>query len=201
MEQKDLCVGKKVILVVASQGFDFDEYQITKDMLQRVGVKVITASNKNGGAVAQDKRTTLVDIHLNNIKLSDYDGIFFIGGLGVVKIPESESPHEGLNAQNCLDIPISYGLISQAKKLDIPYGAIGMAVRILVKGYGLQGKAATGWNGDLALTPMLLFFGGKDKIDHEMVVNDFVVTARDASASTLFADGIIRVLRKKALGA
>ncbi len=81
--------GKKIILVIASEGFQPIEYLITKKALEKVGVIVITASDKLGGAVATDRSTTPVDISIDQIRIQDYNGIFFIGGSGNSYLPRS----------------------------------------------------------------------------------------------------------------
>lgn len=176
--------GKKIILVIASNGFQPVEYSITKEHLRKQGAIIITASNKPGGAVATDNTTTPVDITLDALTLDKYDGIFFIGGNG---------------ALTNLDNSTSYSLISQAKKLHIPYGAICIATRILAKGYGLEGKRATGWNEDLALNVLYPSFGAT-LVDHPIVTDGLVVTAVGPDDAPLFAQGIQRVLTKKILG-
>lgn len=175
--------GKKVIFVIASNGFQEVEYGIPKALLEAEGIKVVTASNKPGGAIAGDGTTTPVDITLDKINLPDYDGIFFIGGSGALEN---------------LDNSTSYHLISQAKKHEIPYGAICISSRILAKAYGLEGKKATGWNGDNALPT--IFAGFNITLEpHDIVTDGYVVTASGPEAAEKFAEGIMRVLRKKVL--
>ncbi len=175
--------GKKVVLVVASNGYQAIEYGVPKRILEQMGIKVITASDKPGGAVASDKSTTPVDITIDKLNVLDYDGIFFIGGPG---------------AMECLDNSTSYHIASQAKKHKIPYGAICVSPRILAKAKMLEGKKATGWDGDNALETI---FKGNDVIytKHDMVTDGLVVTAIGPKSAELFAEGIIRVLTKKLL--
>ena len=174
--------GKKVVFIVASNGYHEIEYGIPKAILEQSGVKVITASDKPDGAVAKDKSTTPVDITLDKIKVTDYDGIFFIGGPG---------------ALDCLDNSTSYHIISEAKKHEIPYGAICISPRILAKAYGLQGKRATGWNGDNALETIFKSFDVTYVTRDNVVVDGLVVTATGPKAAKEFAQGIMQVLAKK----
>ncbi len=176
--------GKKIILVVASDGYQPIEYSVTKRMLENQGIKVITASNLPGGAVASDLSTTNVDVALDKITISEYDGIFFIGGPGAMK-------H--------LDNPNSYHILSQAKKLEIPYGGICIAPRILAKAYALEGKKATCWNDDNATAPIFDGFHVINEMKHDVVTDGLVVTANGPHVADQFAQGIIRVLTKKAL--
>jgi protease I len=179
-----LLLGKKVALIIASTGYQPLEYQVPKDILTANGITVITASDKKGGAVASDgSTTTVVDVTIDTLKASDYDGIFFIGGPG---------------ALTCLDNSHSYHIISQAMKLGIPYGAICISPRILAKAHALVGKKATGWDEDNAL--QTIFEGHGVLYERKDIVTDgLVVTAKNPAAAELFADGIMRVLTKVAL--
>ncbi len=176
--------GMKVLFVIASDGYQQVEYGVPKKILQEAGITVITASDKPGGAVAKDKSTTSVDIELDKVNIKDYDGIFFIGGSGSLE-------H--------LDIPISHKLVSEAKNLGIPYGAICSSVRILAKAGVLQGKKATGWDGDKALRGILEGFGATYEEGKSMVTDGLVVTANGPAAAGQFAQGIMRVLTKEKL--
>lgn len=176
--------GKKVLFIIASDGFQPIEYGVPKKILEQQGIQVITASDKPGGAVASDKSTALVDITLDQINATDYDGIFFIGGPG---------------AMEHLDNPTSYHIACEARKHTIPYGAICISTRILAKAYALEGKKATGWDDDNALKTILV--GNSAIYDKKDIVTDgLVVTATGPKTAELFADGILRVLTKKALG-
>ena len=177
--------GKKIVLIIANEGYQSTEYGIPKQLLREANAQVITASNKPGGAIAQDQSTTKVDITLNYLDthVTDYDGIFFIGGPGALEN---------------LDNSTSYSIIAQTKKHNIPYGAICVAPRILAKGYGLEGKKATGWNNDNALETILTGFGAI-YTPHPIVTDGLVVTASGPEAAKEFAEGIIRVITKKEL--
>lgn len=184
MEHKKYLKGKKVVFVIASNGYQPIEYGTPKAILQEYGIKVITASDKPGGAVASDGSTTAVDITIDQLNPTNYDGIFFIGGPG---------------AMECLDNSISYRIASEAKKHAIPYGAICIAPRILAKANALAGKKATGWNDDMALETILRGNGAEYAKGHDIVTDGLVVTAVGPKAAEQFADGIMRVLTKKAL--
>ncbi|MGE0207023.1 MAG: DJ-1/PfpI family protein [Candidatus Babeliales bacterium] len=185
MEHKEYLKGKKVVFIIASNGYQPIEYGVPKKILESYGIKVITASDKPGGAVASDQSTTLVDSTLDKLKPTDYDGVFFIGGPG---------------AMDCLDNSISYKIASEAKKHAIPYGAICIAPRILAKANALAGKKATGWDDDLALETIFKGNGVEYAKGHDICTDGLVVTAVGPKAAELFAQGIMRVLTKKALG-
>lgn len=176
--------GKKVVLVIASEAFQPIEYGVTKDVLEEAGVKVITASDRAGGAVGTDNSVTPVDISIDELNMADYDGFFLIGGNG---------------AMEKLDNGTVYKLINQAIKRHIPYGAICIATRILAKANAIHGKEATGWNGDNALLAIYNAHNVK-LIDKDVVIHGLLVTAVGPSAAELFGKAIIRTLEKVALG-
>ena len=176
--------GKKVVFVIADEGFQQVEYGVPKGILEAEGIKVITASNKPGGAVAVDNSTTPVDITLDQLNVADYDGIFFIGGGG---------------AMDNLDHDLSYKIINEARRLNIPFGAICISTRILAKAGALVGVKVTGWDDDNALETILK--GNKAIYEKAPIVTDgLVVTATGPQSAKEFAEGIKRVLTKKALG-
>jgi protease I len=173
--------GMKVILVVAHTGFQQVEYSVPKQLLEEHGVIVITASDEDGGALAKDEKTIAhVDITLDKITMKDYQGIFFIGGPG---------------AMDHLDNPKSQFLISEAKRLKIPYGAICISVRILAKAWALKGIRATGWDEDKALRGILEGFGAIYDSSKDVVIDDIVVTAVGPSVAKKFGQAILQVLR------
>lgn len=176
--------GKKVVLIVASEGYQPLEYEITKNELEANDIEVLTASDRAGGAVATDGSTTPVDFTIDQLNVGSYHGIFFIGGSG---------------ALDCLDHSTSYHLIAQAKDRKVPYGAICIATRILAKAGGLTGKKATGWDGDHALEVIYKLNGVTYEEGKEMVVDGLVVTAAGPKSAKEFSQGIIRVLTIKAL--
>ena len=181
---RDELKGKKVVLVIASEAFQPIEYGVTKDVLEEAGVTVITASDRAGGAVATDNSAVPVDISINDLKVTDYDGFFLIGGNG---------------AMITLDNGTVYKLIDQAVRHHIPYGAICIATRILAKSGSISGKQATGWNGDNAL---LAIYNAHDVklIDKDAVIDGILVTAVGPTGAELFGKAILRVLAKAALG-
>ncbi len=177
--------NKKVLLVVASVDYQPIEYGTPKKMLENAGITVITASDKPGAALAKDGSSTGVDITLNDINITNYDGIFFIGGPG---------------AESHLDTSVSYHLLSEARKHNIPYGAICWSVRILAKAWALQGKKATGWDGDEALRTILEGHGATYEEGKMVVTDGETATAIGPEAAEKFGQAIIRVLCKEELG-
>lgn len=172
---------KKILLVIAHQGYQPVEYGIPKRTLEQTGFIVTTASNKPGMATAKDTSTTKVDIVLDKVNAMDYDGIFFIGGPGALEN---------------LDNEVSYALINDAFRLGKIVGAICISTRILAAAGVLTAHAATGWDGDGRLADIYREYEVYYLPDQEVVTQGNIITATGPSAAQEFADQIIRMLTK-----
>lgn len=169
-----------VLLIVASQGYQPIEYGTPKKILESQGIKVITASNKPGIAVAADGSKTTVDITTDEVKADDYAGIFIVGGPG---------------AMEHLDNETTYKIVRDAAKLNKPFGSICVSTRILAKAGVLENKKVTGWDGDNELAGVLQ----KHKaiyIREKCVVDGNIVTATNPSAAQQFGQKIAELLKK-----
>jgi len=198
MSVDTLTKNKKIVLIIASQGYSHQQYTTVRKLLESDGIKVVVVSDRAGGATSQEGDTTLVECTLDNLQVGDYDGIFFIGGVGAIKLSPGHRSGSGERVCNCLDHDLSYTKICEAKKLKIPYGALDTSVRILAKCYALEGKKATGWDDDQILFGLLTGYGAQYQKDQDIVTDDLVVTARE-NAAEAFAEGIRRVLNRAAL--
>ncbi|MBU0963124.1 MAG: DJ-1/PfpI family protein, partial [Nanoarchaeota archaeon] len=74
--------NKRLLFVIAPKNFKDEEYYITKEILESMGIKIITASSSKE-AVSVAGRKQITDITLDQIN-TNYDGIVFIGGPGSV---------------------------------------------------------------------------------------------------------------------
>ncbi|MFH0857306.1 MAG: DJ-1/PfpI family protein [Candidatus Magasanikbacteria bacterium] len=171
----------KVILVIASVDFQPFEYAIPKKVLTENGYEVITVSDKNGNAYATDESLVLVDKKIDEIEITDYKGIFLIGGPGA---PEH------------LDTPKMKSILEEAKEREIPYGAICISPRILANAGVLDGKKATGWNGDHELGNVFRAHG-VEYVQNDVVVDGSVVTASGPRVAKEFGEAIVHVLQQK----
>ncbi len=169
---------KKVVLVVASNGFQQTEYHHTHAVLVKAGVQVTTASDKKGEAVAHDGSTVHVDMLIEDIQPALFDGVFFIGGRGALK---------------CLDTPVVHKLLNELMAVGKAYGAICIAPRILAQAQVLCGKKATGWDDD-GLTQAIFDACGVTFVHEPVVTDGNVVTANGPLAATDFGHAIVKVL-------
>lgn len=169
---------KKVVLLIAHEGYQQVEYGVTHEILASENIHVITASNQSGTAIAKDLSSTVVDLTVEQINAMHIDGLFIIGGPG---------------ALDCLDTHAVHTLLQQMMALKKPYGAICIAPRILVNANVLAGKKATGWDEDNNLAKI---FASHDVVyeHHPVVIDGNVVTAIGPEAAQAFAQAILKVV-------
>lgn len=173
-------MNSKVVLVVASVGFQPTEYSDTKNELERAGINVITASNVAGTAQSSKNSSVTVDLHIDQLDASAYDGIYLIGGPGALE-------H--------LDVPLIHSLMNECSTLGKSFGAICISPRILAKIGLLSGRNATGWDGDGKLAD---FFSKHNVhyVQKPVVADGSIVTADGPSAAQDFGKTIARIIKK-----
>src|SRR3989344_7866855 len=167
-----------VLFVIAHKGFHPIEYAEPKKIVEEAGFTVITASDQHGVATDKEGNTTPVDLALSQVAVTDYDGIFFIGGPGALE-------H--------LDNPQSYTIIKEALANHMPIGAICSSTRILARAHALTRKHATGWNGDHELEKIYEEYE-ITYIPEPVVMDDNVITAVGPSAAKTFGHEIVVLL-------
>lgn len=172
---------RKVLMLVAHEGYQQVEYLLPKKTLEHAGFTVVTASNKLGTATAKDKSQTNVDITIENAIASDYAAVIIVGGPGTL---------------DNLDNQITYQLITEAADLGKLIGAICIATRILANAGILTNIAATGWDGDGELAD-IYDEHGVTYIQAPVVNDQGIITATDPSAAQDFADAILSELKNK----
>ena len=169
---------KKVVLVIAYEGYQHIEYNETKKIVESAGIQIITASNKIGFALALNGSTTQVNTLIDTLQVQLYDGIFFIGGPTTL---------------HYLDNNASYRVLQKALQYNVAFGGICIATRILAYADVLSNKRATGWDEDNKL--------GSIYKDHDVlyvkepvVIDDRCVTATGPQAAQNFGYAIIKVV-------
>jgi len=173
---------KKVLFVVAHEGYQPVEYNEPKKIIEDSGFQVITACNKPGTATATDDSTTPVDVVLDNVNIDDYAGIIFIGGSGSL---------------DHLDNELSYRLIRKAMKNYKIVGAICVATRILAKAGALNEKNATGWDGDGLLDGIYTQYNVTYLPEVGVATDDITITARGPKVAKDFGKEIVDLLKRK----
>lgn len=169
---------KKVVFVVASEGYQQVEYNIPKKLLEQAGIIVVTASNKLAPAIAKDGSTTTVNYLIDEIPLDTIDGLFIVGGPGTMEHLNNSKMHE---------------LLKQAVTQNKKIGAICIASRILAEAGILTGKQATGWNGDNELPGIFKQYNVHYK-PQDVVRDDNILTATGPDAAREYGEQIISMI-------
>ena len=194
---------KKVVFVIASEGFQPIEYGDAKKALEVAGHQVVTVSDKAGVAVAGDGSEVKVDLtvrdlvanHLTPAPLlgkerATYDALFFIGGPGALAHLDNEESYKLLREWEKIGKP-DFAKATPGK----PYGAICISPRILAKAGVLQNKKATGWDNDGELAGILSALGA-EYVREPVVVDGNLITANGPSAAREWGETIAEMLNK-----
>lgn len=174
-------MAKKVLLIIASNGYQPVEYNEPRKLLEENGFEVFTASDKPGEAVASDGSAAVVNFTLDKVIPSRFDAVFVIGGPG---------------AMDCLDNEETYRIVQEADMhVDKLFGAICIAPRILANAGILQFRKVTGWDGDNELEKILNRVGAM-YVKAGVVVDDNLITATGPEAAKDFAEAIVKELKE-----
>lgn len=173
--------NKKVALIISFRDFRDKEYFLPKEILENFGVRVITVSNKEGIAIGADGGETKVDLVLEDLKVEEFDGIFFIGGPGALKNLDNET---------------SYRIAREAVEKGKTVGAICISPTILAKAGVLKGKRATVWTSPLDKTgEKALKENGAEFLKEDVVVDGRIITASGPEAAKVFGEKIVEALK------
>ena len=123
---------KRILAVIASNGYQDIEYETPKQILEDAGIEVVTASSEME-AKGKLGGMTYVDFLLDEISADDYEGIYFVGGPGCYEYFEDENALE---------------LARQFYKKNKLTAAICAAPSILANTGILKDKKATCWEGE-----------------------------------------------------
>lgn len=169
---------KKVLLIIAHNGFQPIEYGVAKNVLQAVGIQVMTASNLPGPAISSANEQVLVDIVLDDVKVADYNGIFFIGGPGALENLDNEK---------------SYRVIREAAGSGKIWGAICISPRILATAGVLKNEKVTGWDSDGELAGILEKVGA-EYVREPVVADGNLITGNGPAAAEEWGQKIAKAI-------
>lgn len=172
---------KRVLFIVAFNDFQDMEYKKTKQAIKDRGIKVEVCSSSIGTARGKFGGEIKIDILINDVDISVYEAIVFIGGPGAV---------EYLNSQD------AYAVCKQAVAQEKILAAICMAPQILAKSGVIKDKKATVFSSEADQSGVkILQEEGVKYMEKDIVEDGKFITANGPAA----AEGFGKVIAKKIL--
>ena len=165
---------KRVVMIIAFDGFRDEEYIEPKQVLEKAGIEVVTASSKVGVAKGKFGMKAKVDITLNDIKAADYDAVIYIGGPGSYDYREDPLAHK-----------IAQETIAQGKIL----AAICAAPGILANAGVLKGKKITMFTDDGSAAK-----GGATYTSKGVEIDGKIITADGPAHAKQFGEAIVKLI-------
>lgn len=166
---------KKIVMIIAPDGFRDEEYFEPKKVFEDAGVEVVTASK--GVSVAKGKlgATANVDMDISEVEVSDYDAIVFIGGPGTTIYFEDADAHR---------------IAKDAESAEKIVATICIAPSILANAGVLEGKKATVFSSESenVNSKSAGYTGNPVEVDGK------IVTGNGPGAATEFGKVIVNLL-------
>lgn len=168
--------GKRVLMVIASSQFRDEEYQKPRSILESAGVKVTVASSSLNEATGMLGLKVRPDILLKEAKMSQFDAVVFVGGMGATEYWEN---------------PTAHALAREAYQSGKLASAICLAPMTLANAGLLKGKKATIWPdaaGDFK-TKGVVYTGNKVEQDGK------IITGSGPEAAEEFGKALVEALK------
>ena len=166
---------KKAVFITAAEIFRDEEYFHPKEILEKAGIEVITASIKTGELKGKLGGKAISDMLIADIKTEDFDALVFIGGGG---------------ASVFFNNPIALKLVRDFYDEGKIVASICIAGIILANAGILKGKKAT------------VYIDGKDDLikggaiftGNSLELDGNVITANGPDSAKLFGTALAQAL-------
>ncbi|MDR2812012.1 MAG: DJ-1/PfpI family protein [Endomicrobium sp.] len=167
---------KRVVFITAPKVFRDEEYFKPKEILEKAGVEVITASIKIGKLTGRFGYKTISTVLISDINPSDFDAIIYVGGYGA-----------SVFFENKCTLQLANEFFNQNK----PLASICIAGVILANSGVLKGRKATVYiDGKEALIR-----SGADYTGNSLEVDGNIITANGPDAAEEFGKAIVKALQ------
>jgi protease I len=170
--------AKRVVLIIAHEGFRDEEYTEPHAVLEDQGFQVTVASSSLETATGMLGATVQPDILVSDIVVSDYAAIVFVGGPGAAEYWDDPTAHR-----------IAQEAVAQGKVL----AAICIAPVTLARAGVLQGKQATVFESATGEVEA----GGATCTGESVVRDGLIITANGPSAARQFGETIAAALEEQ----
>jgi protease I len=190
--------NKKIVIIVAFRDFRDEEYFVPKEILEKAGAEIKTASNRIGTAIGADGGEVKVDFLVSEINqaefddlqhksshnsiqsISFFDAVVFIGGPGCLENLDNESSYQ-----------VAKDTVLQGKVL----ASICISPVILAKAGVLKGKKATVWSSALDKSAIEILEENEAIFEDKLVVADGkIITGNGPAATEEFGMKVVEVL-------
>jgi len=168
--------GKKVLMIIAAEGFQDQEFAQPYNLLTGLGAAVKVACSRKDKATGIFGREVKPDLSLDECRVDDYDAVVFIGG------PGASEYFNNAQAQT-----IARDAVSKGKVL----GAICIAPATLANAGVLKGRKATSFPSE----QNRLAENGAQLVKQSVVVDGKLVTAVGPQAAKEFAETLARLMQ------
>lgn len=166
-----------ILFVIAPKNFRDKEYFLPKQILEENGYTTQTASTITGNLQGADGGEASAGLHVNEINISDFRAVLFIGGPGMVELT------------NNVEIKKLAENFASADKL---VAAICVAPLILANIDLLKGRKVAAWEGIKSELEEAGAVFSEERIEKE----GNLITASGPEAAELFVETIIEYLRE-----
>ena len=169
-------MDKKILMVVANNGFQDYEYEKPRTALEKAGCVVDVASSQVGECVGKFGSLVVADKNIAEVNGQDYDAVVFVGGPGASKeFFENED----------------YLRLAQEARL---VGAICIAPMIISASGVFKGKRMTGWNNEQNEQREYIEQNGVVFVDEPVVLEGNLITANGPDSAEEFGQTLVHEL-------
>jgi protease I len=166
---------KKAVMIIAFDGFRDEEYAEPKAVLEKAGIKVVTAATKLGTARGKFGASATVDLLIKDVSVADYDAVLFIGGPGSYQLHDDPTAHE---------------IVRETIKTGKVLGGICAAVTTLARAGVLKGKTVTSFPGEKEN----IIAAGAKHTGKGLEIDGKVITADGPQTAKAWGEAIVKHL-------